>query len=476
MSQCGITFRAYPNKEQKLTLSQWMGCSRFIYNAKCDELQYHTKFRNNSLQLTGELVPIDQTYAQFKTEDTIWLKQCPSQILRNSAYRWNESYWNYRKGVTKGLPKHKKKSGKQSIWLTNELFKLESFVNENNETAYKLFIGTKTKNISYLEFVPTREFKQPNSITISKKNYKYYVSFNYEDGNKHLSQEQLVEQYNQFSDDELDEMSEGLDRGVIIPLQSSSNQSFNFSSEQQKAFDKIDHQIKKLQKKLARQKVDSKRYFKTKLKIALLHERWANIRKDFSHKSSRTLVDSKKQVFVLEDLKIANMTKSVESKLADDGKSYLKNGKAAKSGLNRAILGSCWGMLTEFLGYKAIRVNKLVVRVDARNTSQECAKCSHTHKENRISQAKFVCTNCGNEENADLNAAKVIKKRGVGRIRELAKELELKKSQVAKFELSPAGTRGRARRGRVSQVQSMKSEFAALNPQLYEEETRSSKL
>lgn len=467
MSQCGIKFRAYPNNDQKLTLSQWMGCSRFIYNAKCDEFNYHTKFRNHSLQLTGELIPIDQAYSQFKTEDTLWLKLCPSQILRNSAYRWNEAYWNYRNGITKGLPKHKKKSGKQSIWLTSELFKLESSQNDKGETCYKLFIGTKRNSIGCLEFHTTREFKQPNSITISKKNYKYYVSFNYEDGNKHFSYEELVQQFNEFSDNELEQISEGLDRGVVIPLQSSSNIAFDFSLQQKKSFHKIDHQIKKLQKKLARQKIDSKRYFKTKLKIALLHEKAANIRRDFSHKSSRTLVDSDKQIFVLEDLKIANMTKAVESKLDEsskDIKKYLRNGKAAKSGLNKAILGSCWGMLGEFLGYKGIRANKLIVKVNARNTSQECAKCSHTQAENRITQDKFVCMNCGNEENADLNAAKVIRSRGIKKVRELAKEIKSRKSQVVKSELVSVGTRKRAHRGKVNQVQAKESEFVAQNP------------
>ena len=39
--EVGVKFRAYPTSIQKKTLSEWMGCARFIYNAKCDEDRYH---------------------------------------------------------------------------------------------------------------------------------------------------------------------------------------------------------------------------------------------------------------------------------------------------------------------------------------------------------------------------------------------------------------------------------------------------
>ncbi|WP_080670035.1 MULTISPECIES: zinc ribbon domain-containing protein [unclassified Pseudoalteromonas] len=51
-------------------------------------------------------------------------------------------------------------------------------------------------------------------------------------------------------------------------------------------------------------------------------------------------------------------------------------------------------------------------------TCQECAKCDHTHSDNRGSQELFLCGNCGNTDNADNNASQVIKKRAINLILE----------------------------------------------------------
>ncbi len=80
MSLTGIKLRAYPTNEQARTLAQWLGCARFIYNAKCDDDKYFRTFLAKTLALTGERTPIDQTYAQYKTELTPWLDDCPSVI------------------------------------------------------------------------------------------------------------------------------------------------------------------------------------------------------------------------------------------------------------------------------------------------------------------------------------------------------------------------------------------------------------
>ncbi|MGE5751686.1 MAG: helix-turn-helix domain-containing protein [Nitrospirota bacterium] len=65
----GVKFRCYPTEEQQKILSQWMGCQRFIYNAKVSEDRYFRTFRNHSLSLTGIQTPVDQQYAQFKSNE-----------------------------------------------------------------------------------------------------------------------------------------------------------------------------------------------------------------------------------------------------------------------------------------------------------------------------------------------------------------------------------------------------------------------
>ena len=106
------------------------------------------------------------------------------------------------------------------------------------------------------------------------------------------------------------------------------------------------------------------------------------------------------------------MTASPKPKKDEKGR-YISNGKRAKAGLNRALLSKGLGKAITFLDYKARRLGKLVVKVPAHHTSQECALCGHIHPDNRQTQSSFVCVSCGNQDNADNNAAKVIAKRGV---------------------------------------------------------------
>src|ERR1700676_5402006 len=89
----GVKFACYPSScvlvgktlvNQFDTLSQWIGHQRFIYNAKVAEEKYYRTFRNHSLSLTGEILPSDQRYSQFKDKElTPFLYEVPSQILRN---------------------------------------------------------------------------------------------------------------------------------------------------------------------------------------------------------------------------------------------------------------------------------------------------------------------------------------------------------------------------------------------------------
>ena len=71
--QIGNRFRCYPTPSQAQTLLAWIGCQRFIYNAKVGEDRYFRRFARKSLGHTGVRTPIDQQYSHFKTEQTPWL-------------------------------------------------------------------------------------------------------------------------------------------------------------------------------------------------------------------------------------------------------------------------------------------------------------------------------------------------------------------------------------------------------------------
>ena len=76
-----------------------------------------------------------------------------------------------------------------------------------------------------------------------------------------------------------------------------------------------------------------------------------------------------------------------------------------KSSLNRLILQQSWGRFFDFLAYKLKRNGGSLVKVDPKYTSQTCSECGYISKENRLSQAKFICGNCNSEFQADYNAS-----------------------------------------------------------------------
>lgn len=417
----GISLQAHPTGKQKLILSQWMGCARFIWNAKCDEQRYLSRFAKSYLPI-GSYPKADQTFAQYKSKElSPWLYGCPSQILRNSAVNWFQTHQGFLKG-RHGKPSRKTKSDAASVYLTRELFRFEKCA----DGVRRLFIGTKRNNIGYLSIKNHGDYQKPNSITVKRKNGRYWVSFCYEDG---LSEEQLptqvqhLEHLRGYTREQLQDCTIGIDRGVVRPVQAG-DEVFDFSDLQKKKKKGKERYIRFCQRRLSRQKKGSYRRRRTKRKLAKSHEKIANIRKDFCHKTSRAIVDDKKaEVIIFEDLKTSQMTKKPAPKKAETGNRWLKNRRRAKAGLNRSILDKNWYQLELFVYYKAYRAGKAVFKVPAYHTSQECADCGHTHPNNRKKQDLFLCACCGYSENADRNAAEVIKKRAINCILDSGTEL-----------------------------------------------------
>ena len=161
--QTGVKFRCYPTKQQASTLLQWIGAQRFIYNAKVSEDRYFRAFARHSLSHTGEYAPIDQQYSQFKDDElTPWMKTIPSQVLRNGAVKWSQSYQRFFKKLG-GRPVIQRKIGKQSVWLTRELFEFVPVVAKDTGeiTSYRLLIGTKKFEFGELDYKAHKAFSIP---------------------------------------------------------------------------------------------------------------------------------------------------------------------------------------------------------------------------------------------------------------------------------------------------------------------------
>ena len=414
----GIQLRAYPTKHQKLILSQWMGCTRFVWNAKCDEDKYFQGFARKFTPFKYYYQTQDTKYSHFKSDElSSWLSKCPSQILRNSVTNWYETLNKSIKGGC-GRPKRKAKTDKGSVYLTRELFKFE----RNSHGKLTLFIGQPRNNIGLLNFKAHADFKEPKSLYIRKERGQYFVSFCYEDGAeiqefdgkkfdaKKYAKRQL-DHLQGMDEEQLQKIVVGIDRGVTIPVHAGYEE-FDFSKEQKNHLTKADRYIKRLQRKLARQVKGSNRRAKTKHRIAVHHSKKANIRKDFAHKTSHSLVNGLAKVFIFEKLNTKQMTKKPLPKINESGR-FIPNKAKAKAGLNKSILNVGWHRIASLLTYKAVKLGKAVFTVNASYTSQECALCGHTHPDNRKSQERFKCVSCGHIDNADHNASVVIKNRAI---------------------------------------------------------------
>lgn len=155
-----------------------------------------------------------------------------------------------------------------------------------------------------------------------------------------------------------------------------------------KAYRRMSKKMKQLQRSVSRKVRGSSNRTKAVRKLAKLHQRVTNIRKDAIHKLTHHLAKNH-SVVKIEDLHV---------------NAFLKNHKLA------GAIADC-GMY-EFkrqLEYKTIKFGSELILVDRWfPSSQICSKCTtHRHKmplKNRV----YVCPDCGHTEDRDLNAAKNI--------------------------------------------------------------------
>lgn len=215
---------------------------------------------------------------------------------------------------------------------------------------------------------------QPSSVTVIKnKAGQYHVSFVVE---VHPESVEPVRE------------SIGLDLGL---------KTFAFPSvgEPIKApdYSRLDRRIRRLQKRLARQQKGSNRRVVTKQKIAKLHLKIRNIRKDFLHKTSTQLL-RENQTVCLEDLNVSGMVRNRR--------------------LARAISQQGWREFRTMLESKAAQYIARSVFVVSRwePTSQTCSCCGFRWGKLSLSVRSVRCISCGTQHDRDQNAAKNIEQSG----------------------------------------------------------------
>ncbi len=167
------------------------------------------------------------------------------------------------------------------------------------------------------------------------------------------------------------------------------------------------------QRRFARAKRGSNNRARKGETVAARHRKIANARRDFHHKTALQFVKSY-DLIVVEHLAIANMIRRARPMRGPEPRrSFVPNGGAAKTGLNRSIVDAGWGNFIAILRAKAEDAGRICIAVNPRHTSERCEACGHTARSNRVTQAVFICQACGHTAQADEHAARNILRAGL---------------------------------------------------------------
>lgn len=351
-----------PTPEQETLLLEFCAHARFVWNLAVEQQSWWKPGR------TSRPEAYSKQLAEARA-DNDWLRAGSSVVQQQALRDFAQAMRNFF-GKTHGKPTWRKKGIHEGFRIVN--FK-PGHARRLNRKNGEVFVP----KLGWVRFRWSRQVPEAKSYRIRRTpDGKWWVSF-------------------ACVPDAIDGPGTGevigIDRGVKV--------SAALSNGEMHSAPKARESTGQLQKKLSRQKKGSRRRKDTRLRLARAHAHEANRRKDWAEKLS-TDIAQRYDVIRVEDLQIRNMVRSAKGTLETPGKNV-----SAKAGLNREISRSGWGILVERLEQKA---RGRVERVNPVYTSQRCSACGHIAKENRESQAVFLCVDCGYADNADVNAAKNI--------------------------------------------------------------------
>ena len=369
LRQQGYHFEAMPNGQQLRNLRRFAGSCRFVYNKALalNTQRYENKEKRLGYAGVCALLP------NWKMEHP-WLSDVPSQALQQSLKDLERAYSNFFKKRADAPEFHKK--GRKDSFRVPQGFEVD---NANGRI--------KLPKVGWMRYRKSRNIEgHPKNVTVSIVAGKVFVS---------IQTEREIGRGMHPSTSAV-----GVDWGVINLVTMSNGEVVD----QCQPLQQYAQKLAKLQRRLARKKKFSNNFKKWKAKITRLHQHIANIRKDFVHKTSDG-ISKNHAVVVVEDLAVKNMSTSARG----NGSKNVK----AKSRLNRSILDASPFELRRQLEYKMLWRGGLLVVVPPQNTSRSCPECAHVSKDNRKTQAKFACVECGFSAPADFVAACNIKEAGL---------------------------------------------------------------
>ena len=352
------------------------GCSRFAYNwglAKWQEY-YKQGVKKTHLDLKKEFNAIKKEQFPFVYEVTKYATQQPFLNL-NLAF---QKFFRDLKQGKVSYPKFKKKKDNQgSFYLGGDIVKFES---KNNKQFLKI------PNLGSVKLRENLRFQgKINSCTISQKANRFYASFSLE-----ISE-------SEFKRTHKDSKQTKLGLGIDVGLKSFVSLSNGLSIQAPKPLYKLTQRLKRVSRSLSKKQhpktkseamqgiKKSNNYLKQSVKLNKLHTKIANVRNDFLHKLTSSLVRHY-AYFGLENLNI---------------KGLMKNHRLAK-----AISDVSFYEFKRLLSYKAEYNNRRVIEADTfYPSSKTCSKCGSIKETLTLKERIYECENCGLKIDRDYNAS-----------------------------------------------------------------------
>ncbi len=356
--------RIYPNQEQMIQIAKTIGCCRFVYNQVLAIQEENFKSGKKHMSRIDANNYVNRTLKK----EYDFLKEVDKFALTNAVYALANGYKRFfqKEG---GHPKFKNKHRSSRSYTTN-------FTNNNiqvGDTYIKLPKLGKVKAVIHRTF--PGDWKIKSATLKQESDGSYYVSVLYQYDEVISS---VFAEYDAVIG--MDYKSDG--------LYMDSNGTIGGTH---KYYRESQQKLAKGQRKLKHKQLGSKNYYKQQKRVACIHRKAVNQRKDHLHKRSTEIANQ----YALVCVENLNMT-VMSNKGFGNGKATLDNG---------------YGMFLNMLEYKLRDRGKAFVKVDKWfPSSQLCSNCGKIHKI-ALTERIYLCE-CGNEVDRDYNAAVNIKNEG----------------------------------------------------------------
>jgi putative transposase len=364
-----------PDGKQERDMRRFAGSCRFVYNKA---LALQKENHEAGSKFIGYVTMARHLTGWRNGDDTPWLKNAPCHPLQHALKDLEKAYKNFFAKRAE-FPRFKRKGGGDAFRYPDpKQIKLDQ---ANN----RLFLP----KLGWLRYRNSRDVLGAlRNVTVSQSGGRWFVS---------IQTQREIEQPLPTATTAI-----GIDVG-IARFATMSDESYLAPLN---SFKKHQQRLACYQRRMSRKVKFSNNWKKAKARVQQLHTGIANARKDFLHKATTTISQNHALVCI-EDLQVRNMSRSSKGNREQHGKRVRQ-----KSGLNRAILDQGWGEFRRQLDYKVWWNGGMLLAVPPHNTSRTCPCCSHVSKDNRLTQAKFLCVDCGYENNADVVGAINILERG----------------------------------------------------------------